>query len=191
MAGKLQGVRIAILVSDGFEQLELLDPRWTLDHAGAAMFVIAPKKGMVTGWNQGREEKQIPIDISLEAAKAEDFHALLLPGGRTSAEQLTNNDRALRFVRDFMRAGKPVAAIAEGLSILLRTGALSGRKITQGVLPEEDAKNEGANTIDENVVRDDKLITARRRDDVSGLIRELTQVLADLRQHSGNMRKTA
>jgi protease I len=190
-SGKLQGVRVAILVGNGFEELELLDPKWTLDHEGAAMFIIAPTKNKVTGWNQGREEKQVPVDIALKSAKAEDFHALLLPGGRTSAAHLANNDKALEFVRNFMHAGKPVAAIGEGLRLLLQAGTLRGRKVTHGVLPEGDLQSAGASVSNENLVRDGNLITACRLDDVSAFVREMTRVLADLRQHSANMRKTA
>lgn len=190
-SGKLQGVRVAILVSDGFEELELLDPKWTLDHAGASMLVIAPTKNNVTGSNRGREQKEVPVDIALKSAKAEDFHALLLPGGRASAKQLANNDDAVEFVRHFVRAGKPVAAIGEGLGILLRAGVLRGRRVTRGTLSEEELKNAGANYSNENLVRDGNLITARELDDVAAFIRELTRILANLRQHSASMRKTA
>jgi len=190
-SGKLQGVRVAILVGDGFEELELLDPRSTLDHAGAAMFVIAPSKTSVTGWNLGREEKQVPVDIPLKSAKAQDFHSLLLPGGRTSATRLSTNNDTVEFVRDFIHAGKPVAAIGEGVGILLQAGVLRGRRVTLGLLSEEDLKNAGAIYTNENLVRDGNLITARKLDDVSAFSREMTHLLADLRQHAPNMRKTA
>jgi protease I len=155
------------------------------------MFVIAPSKDRVTGWNLGREEKQVPVDIPLKSAKAEDFHALLLPGGRTSATRLSHNDDAIEFVRDFVGAGKPVAAIGEGVGILLQAGVLRGRRVTLGLLSEEDLKNAGAIYTQENLVRDGNLITARRLEDVSAFIREMIDLLADLWQHAANMRKTA
>jgi protease I len=188
-SGILQGVRVAILVSDGFEASELLDSRWILDRAGAATFVIAPGKDRVVGSDKGEAQKQVPIDIPLESAKPEDFHALFLPGGRANVEHLAIDAKAVQFAKDFMQAGKPVAAIGEAPTILLRTGTLGGRTITAGVSLEADLKMAAVNCIDKDVVCEGNLITARRLDDVSAFNREMTRVFAGLREHSLDMRK--
>jgi protease I len=190
-SGKLQGVRVAILASDGFEELELLDPKLALNHAGAATFVIAPTKDRITGSRQGKGEKSVSVDISLESANAEDFHALLLPGGNTNARHLADNREAVEFVKAFMHAGKPVAAVGEGLEVLVRTGTLRERTVTSGILSEEDLRSAGTKFVDKDVVRDGNLMTARSIDEVPALIRDLTGVLAELREHSADMRKTA
>jgi len=188
-SGVLQGVRVAILVSDGFEESELLDSRWTLEHLGAATFAIAPSKSRVAGSDQGKGERQVPVDIPLEIAKPEDFHALFLPGGSSNASHLVSNSRAVEFVKSFMQARKPVAAIGEAPAILLKAGALRGRKVTASAFLEEDIKKAGADYLEQDVVCDANLITARRLDDVSAFNREMTRVFAKLREHSQDMRK--
>lgn len=190
-SGKLQGVRVAILASDGFEELELLDPRSALNQAGAATFVIAPTKDRITGSRQGKGERPVSVDISLASAKAEDFHALFLPGGNTNAEHLAVNSEAVEFVKAFMHAGKPVAAVGEGLEVLVRTGTLRERTVTSGRIPEQVLRSSGTKSVDKDVVRDGNLITARNIDDVPDLIRHVTRVLAELREHSADMRKIA
>jgi protease I len=188
-SGILQGVRVAILVSDGFEASELLESRRTLDHHGAATFVIAPSRDRIVGSDEEQGQKQVPIDIPLKSAKPKDFHALFLPGGDANANHLATNDKAVGFVKDFMEAGKPVAAIGEASAILLQTGALQGRTISADALLEADLRKAGANYIDKDVVCDGNLITARSLDDISAFDREMTHVFAGLREHSTEMRK--
>lgn len=190
-SGKLQGVRIAILVSHGFEELELLEPRQAFDRDGAATFVVAPSKNKVVGMDQRRGKKEVPVDIPLKGAKPEDFHALLLPGGSRSAESLANNSNAVQFVTDFVVASKPVAAIGEGVAVLIPTGTLPGRKMTGPAFLQEALKNEGASSVDRNVVSDSTLITARGLEDISAFIDAVTHVLAELRSNSTDMRRFA
>lgn len=190
-SGVVQGVRVAILVSDGFEESELLDSRWTLDHSGAATFIIAPSRDKVVGSDQGNRQKQVPVDIPLEVAKPEDFHALFLPGGSTSASRLASSEKAVEFVRNFLLARKPVAAIGEASAILEKAGVLYGRKVTAEASVKQDIEKAGAEYVDQNVVCDANLITARRLEDVSAFNREMIRAFSELRQHSQDMRKIA
>jgi protease I len=188
-SGILQGVRVAILVSADFEASELLESRRTLEHEDAATFLIAPAKYKVVGSNQRQEKKQVPIDIPLKSAKPEDFHALFLPGGCANAKHLAMNEKAVAFVKSFMEAGKPVAAIGEGTALLLETGALSGRTMTGSAFLQTNLSRAGAHYIDKDVVCEGNLITARRLDDLSAFDREMVRAFAELREHSLEMRK--
>ncbi len=189
-SGKLQGVRVAILVSDGFREFELLDTRKILERAGAAPFVVAPTKEKVKGLNLAGGWAEVPVDIPLQSAMPQDFHALFLPGGSASAKQLAANAEAIEFVKTFMTQ-KPIAAIGEATEILIQTGSLRGRTITSEVSLERDVRSAGANYVDKNVVSDHNLITARNPEDLSAFEREFTEQLAQLRVHSTEMRKTA
>jgi protease I len=184
-------MRVAILVSDGFEPLELLDIRKILDDAGAAAFIISPAGDKVEGWNQKQGRREIPVDISLKSAKAEDFHTVLLPGGMRNAEHLRMNVDAVQFVNDFMKEGKPVAAIGEGLWTILQAGALRGRTVTSAPSLRTDLQNAGANWVDKEVVCDGKLITSRTPDDIPAFNREIVRLFAEVREHSTDMRKIA
>jgi protease I len=190
-SGVLQGIRVAILVSDGFAESELRESRRVLDHAGAATFVISDSKDRVKGWDQLKTEKQIPIDISLQSARPADFHALLLPGGTTNAATLTLNRPALHFLGEFMQAGKPVAAIGEALLPLLQSGFLRARRVASPPSMKSDLQNAGAQWEDAEVACDRNLITSRGYDDVPAFNREMIRVFAEVREHSHNMRKLA
>lgn len=191
IGGVLQGMRVAILVSDGFEESELLEPRWALDQAGAATFIVSPMENKVTGFSQTMAGKQIPVEIPMHSAKADDFHALLLPGGSANASELENNREALQFAKDFVEQGKPIAAIGAGSAVLLKTGILSGRRVTGSGLGRIDFPKSGAISVNQDIVRDHNLITARQPDDLSGFIDEMMRVFSDFREHSIDMRKTA
>jgi protease I len=190
-SGVLQGVRVAILVSNGFEEAELLDSKRALDYAGAATFVIAPSSDRIFGSNEGRGEKQVSVDIPLETARPEDFHALFLPGGTANADNLAVNGKARDFVKHFMLSRKPVAAIAEGPALLFNVTALSGRKVTASAPLQQAIEEAGAHYIDQDVVCDANLITARKLEDISSFNREMIRAFSELREHSQDMRKTA
>jgi protease I len=182
-SGKLQGLRVAVFVTDGFEVPQLLEPRRALDHAGAATYVIAPHGNEVIGLTEGQIEIQLPVDIPLKSAKAEDFHALLLPGGKQNVQQSLRDGRALEFVRCFARSGKPVAATGESIGILSEAGLLSGRRMFPRLA---DNPERHAGYSDHELV-----ITARSRDDLSCFIHEMVDVLAAIRAQSPDMRRTA
>lgn len=190
-SGRLQGIRIAILVSDGYEELELLEPKQTLERSGATMFVVAPARDRVKGIDRGKRKQSVPVDVPLESAKPEDFHALLLPGGSENAEHLISNPEAMKFVGNFLRRHKLVAAIGEGIEILGRSGVLRGRMVAANDSLQAELTEAAAIAVDEGVVCDGNLITARSLADVPGVDREMTRVLANLREHAPQIRRLA
>ena len=187
----LRGKRVAILVTDGFEQAELLEPRKALDEAGATTMVIAPIESKVKGWNMKNWGNEVPVDVPLESAKAEDFHALLLPGGVMNPDRLRMNPRAVSFVKHFTDVGKPVAAICHGPWILVEAGAVRGRTMTSWPSLKTDLKNAGANWVDKEVVSDGKLVTSRKPDDIPAFNREMIRMFSEERAHTADLGKTA
>jgi protease I len=187
----LRGKRVAILVTDGFEQTELLEPRKALDDAGATTVVIAPMEAKVKGWNRKNWGNEFPVDVPLESAKAEDFHALLLPGGVMNPDKLRMNARAVSFVKHFTDVGKPVAAICHGPWTLVEAGAVRGRTMTSWPSLKTDLKNAGANWVDKEVVTDGKLVTSRKPDDIPAFNREMIRMFSEERAHVADLRKSA
>lgn len=187
--GTLQGMRVAILATDGFEQAELLESKMALEDAGAATFIVAPSRNKIKGWNNKRWGIELAVDIPLKSAKAEDFHALLLPGGVINPDRLRSNQKAVRLVKDFMDAGKPVAAICHGPWTILEAGAVRGRTMTSSPSLKTDLKNAGANWVDQEVVCDGKLVTSRNPDDIPAFDREMMRVFTEERNLSTDVRK--
>lgn len=185
----LQGARIAILVTDGFEQSELIEPRKALDQAGATTEVVAPKHGKVKGWNHTEWGNEVPVDVALQSAKADDYHALLLPGGVMNPDHLRMQPEAVAFVKHFTDAGKPVAAICHGPWTLIEAGAVRGHTMTSWPSLKTDLKNAGANWVDKEVVTDGKLVTSRKPDDIPAFNREMIRLFAE--NQSPQLRRTA
>jgi protease I len=186
MTGTLEGKRIAILVTDGFEQVELLEPRQALDGAGATTEVISPAEGKVRGWNHTEWGTEVPVDVSLKSAKAEDFHALLLPGGVMNPDRLRMNPEAVAFVKHFTDAGKPVAAICHGPWTLIEAGAVRGKILTSWPSLKTDLKNAGAEWVDKEVVHDDRLVTSRKPDDIPAFNRAMISLFSQERRLHGH-----
>jgi protease I len=187
--GLLQGMRVAILATDGFEQSELLEPKMALENVGAATFVVAPSEDKIKGWNHQNWGIELPVDIPLKSAKAADLHALLLPGGVMNPDQLRMDQNAVRFVKHFVDLGKPVAAICHGPWTMLEAGAVRGRTMTSWPSLKSDLQNAGANWVDREVVCDGKFVTSRRPDDIPAFDREMIRLFAAEREHSPDMRK--
>ena len=187
----LQGKKVAILVTDGFEQSELLEPRKALDEAGATTIVVSPNEGKVRGWNHKEWGNEVPVDVLLISAKAESFDALLLPGGVMNPDQLRMKPEAVRFVKQFVDAGKPVAAICHGPWTLLEAGGVGGHTMTSWPSLRTDLKNAGAIWVDKEVVSDKNLVTSRKPDDIPAFNREMIRLFADARQQMRELRKTA
>jgi protease I len=185
----LQGMRVAILATDGLEQTELLEPKIALEHAGAAAFVISFSEDKIKAWSDEGWGVEIPVDIPLKSAKAEDFHALLLPGGAINAEHLRMNPSAVQFVKGFMDAGKPVASICDGSWTILETGAVRGRAMTSVPSLKTDLKIAGANWVDKDVVCDGKLVTSSKPDDIPAFDREMIRLFAEERERATDIRK--
>jgi len=189
--GTLQGKRVAILVTDGFEQSELLEPRRALDEAGAKTQVVSPADKKAKGWNYKEWGNEVPVDISLDSAKADEFDALLLPGGVMNPDQLRMNPKAVEFVKHFTDSGKPVAAICHGPWTLIEAGAVRGQKMTSWPSLKTDLKNAGANWVDQEVVNDQGLVTSRKPDDIPAFNREMIRLFGQARGESQPLRKTA
>ncbi len=187
----LSGKRIAILVTDGFEQVELLEPRKALDEAGATTVVVSPAKDKVKGWNLKEWGNEVPVDVPLDEAKPSDFDALLLPGGVMNPDHLRMNPKAVSFVKQFTDAGKPVAAICHGPWTLIEAGAVNGHTMTSWPSLKTDLKNAGANWQDKEVIRDGNLVTSRKPDDIPAFNREMIQMFALKTGDFAQLRKTA
>lgn len=185
----LQGMRVAILATDGFERAELLEPKLALEKAGAATFVVAPSENRIKAWNVKEWGVDVPVDIPLKKAKAEDFHALLLPGGVMNPDHLRMNKNAVQFVKNFVDSGKPVAAICHGPWTLVEAGAVRGRTMTSWPSLKTDLNNAGANWVDQEVVCDGKLVTSRKPDDIPAFDREMVRVFSKERDDNTEIRK--
>jgi protease I len=171
-------MKIAILVADGFELAELVEPKKALDEAGAKTLIVSPVKGQVQGWKHFDKADKFAVDVPLDKADAGDFDALLLPGGVANPDQLRMLPKAVALVRAFFDAGKPVAAICHGPWILVEADVLSGRTITSWPSIKTDLKNAGAHWVDREVVVDDGLVSSRKPDDIPAFNRKMIEEFA-------------
>ncbi len=175
---KLKGKKVAILVTDGFEQVELLKPREALDQAGADTKVVSPKMPRVKGWNFTEWGKEVPVDIALDDARPGDFDALLLPGGVINPDKLRMEPRAVAFVKAFFDSNKPVAAICHGPWTVIEAGAARGRKIASWPSLKTDLRNAGAEWMDQEAVTDGNLVSARKPDDIPAFNRAMIELFS-------------
>ena len=148
----LKGMKVAILVTDGFEQVELTEPRKALDETGATTKIVSPKHPRVRAWNFTNWSIELPVDVDLDQAKPEDFDALLLPGGVINPDSLRIEPNAVAFAKAFFDAGKPVAAICHGPWTVIETGAARGRRMTSWPSLKTDLKNAGADWVNQEAV---------------------------------------
>ena len=174
----IDGMKIAILVADGFELPELVEPRKALDEAGAETLIVSPMKDQVQGWKHFDKADKFTVDMPLEKADPEFFDALLLPGGVANPDQLRVLPKAVAFVRAFFDAGKPVAVICHGPWTLVEADVLSGRTITSWPSIKTDLKNAGARWVDREVVVDDGLVSSRKPDDIPAFNRKMIEEFA-------------
>jgi protease I len=181
---KLNGKRIAILATDGVEQVELTEPRKALDEAGAKTVVVSPKSGRIKGWQHDHWGDEIPVDLALESATAETFDALLLPGGVMNPDRLRGNKQAVQFVKNFFDAGKPIAAICHGPWMLVEADAVRGRSVTSWPSLQTDLRNAGADWSDQDVVTDEGIVTSRKPDDIPAFNRKMIEEFAEGRHEA-------
>lgn len=179
MAKSLQGKRVAMLVENGFEQIELTEPRNALHEAGAKAEVVSPVDGKVKGWNFTDWGEEVPVDTPLDQADPDAYDALVLPGGVMNPDKLRMNPRAREFVKAFFRAGKPVAVICHGPWTLIDAGVVAGRKITSYPSLANDLRNAGAEWVDEEVVVDNGLVSSRRPDDLPAFTSKMIEEFAE------------
>ncbi len=174
----LSGKKVAILVTDGFEQVELIEPRKALDQAGASTRIVSPKKDRVRGWNHTEWGDEIKVDVPLDQARPQDFDALLLPGGVINPDKLRLEPKAIEFVKAFFDSNKPVAAICHGPWTIIDAGAARGRKITSWPSLKTDLRNAGADWVDQEVVNDRNLVTSRKPDDIPAFNRGMIELFS-------------
>ena len=170
---ELSGLNVAILVTEGFEQVEMTDPRKALDDAGAITSIVSPKEGQVRAWKFTEWGNDYPVDILLGDARAEDFDALLLPGGVINPDKLRTQPEAVAFVKAFFDADKPVAAICHGPWTIIEAGAARGRHIASWPSLQTDLRNAGAEWVDQEAVVDGNLVSSRKPDDIPAFNREM------------------
>jgi len=178
MAAELKGKKVAMLVANGFEQVELTGPKKALEDAGAQVSIVSPEPGRVKGWNFTNWGEEFEVDVPLKEARSEHFDALLLPGGVMNPDKLRRNEWALQFVRAFVDSGKPTAAICHGPWTLIDAGVVSGRRMTSYHSIQTDLRNAGADWVDEPVVVDGVLITSRKPDDIPAFNRKVIEEIA-------------
>ena len=179
MANDIKDLKVAILVTDGFEQQELTGPREALDAAGANTMIVSPNKGEVEGWNHYDKADKFAVDVALAGAKAADFDALLLPGGVANPDQLRMNPEAVQFVKDFFDAGKPVAVICHGPWTLIEAGVVKGRRMTSWPSVKTDLINAGAEWVDEEAVVDNGLVSSRNPGDSPAFNKRMIEEFAE------------
>jgi protease I len=178
----LRGVRVAILATDGFEQAELTEPRKALDAAGADTAIISPKKDKVRGWKMKEWGDEVQVDQTLDRADPSNYDALVLPGGVINADALRMQPQAVKFVKSFFDAGKPVGVICHAPWALIESGVVRGHRMTSWPSLKTDLTNAGAEWVDEEVVVDGKLVTSRKPDDIPAFNREIKRLFSQAAQ---------
>jgi protease I len=180
----LKGLKVAILIEDGFEQVEMVEPRKALDQAGAETHIVSTKNKSVRGWKFTDWGDEFPVDLAIDKAQPRDFDALLLPGGVINPDKLRMQPKAVEFVKAFFDAGKPVAAICHGPWTVIEAGAARGRRIASWPSLKTDLRNAGAEWVDQEAVVDGNLVTSRNPDDIPAFNREMIALFSQSRRQA-------
>lgn len=175
----LNGKRVAILATDGFEQSELTEPLRQLSDAGAKVDVVSPKSGIITGWKRRDWGDGISVDVTLDEARVDHYDALILPGGQINPDLLRLDPQAVNFVRDFFRSGKPLGAICHAPWLLIEAAVIEGRRATSYPSIKTDMVNAGAIWEDAEVVVDEGLVTSRRPADLDAFCAKMAEEIAE------------
>lgn len=179
MNNLLSKKKVAILVTHGFEEVELTAPKYALESAGAETHIICPTSGKVKSWNEKNWGKEFDVDKNLSDVSPHEYDALLLPGGVMNPDHLRMNEAAVSFVKSFLEEGRPIAAICHGPWTLIETGALEGRKMTSYPSLKTDLRNAGVLWVDEEVVFDQGIVTSRNPDDIPAFNRKMIEVIRE------------
>lgn len=175
----IAGKRVAILATDGVEQVELTEPRKALDDAGARTTLVSPKADRIKAWQHDHWGDELPVDLALSNARSDDFDALLLPGGAMNPDHLRMEPAAVDFVRDFFDKGKPIAAICHGPWLLVEAGVVRNRTVTSWPSLKTDISNAGGDWVDREVVTDEGIVTSRKPDDIPAFNRKMIEEFAE------------
>ncbi len=178
MTQSLNGKRVAILVTDGFEQVELAGPQEALEKAGATAQIVSAKNGEVTGWNHTTPASKFHVDKTFDDLDMNDYDAVLLPGGVVNSDTIRTDESAQKLVRDAAAANKPIAVICHGGWLLISAGLVKGKRMTSWPSLTDDLKNAGAEWVDQEVVVDGQLISSRKPDDIPAFSRALIDALS-------------
>lgn len=179
---KLNGIKIAVLATNGFEESELFEPKRVLEENGVVVHIIAPEKGNIKAWNHGNWSKEIAVNVVVDDANVEDYHALIIPGGVINPDKLRRNKKAVEFVSSFFNEHKTVGSICHGPQMLIEAEVVSGRTLTSFFSIKKDLQNAGANWVDKEVVADNELITSRSPADLEIFNRTLVEKLSEIEQ---------
>ncbi len=167
--------KIAILAANGFEQVELQKPKEALEEAGAITNIVSPSSDEIQGMNHAEKGDKFQVDVPLDHADPGEYDGLMIPGGLMNPDELRSNALAVKFVRSFFEAGKPVAAICHAPWVLIDAGVVKGRKLTSWPAIQTDVKNAGATWVDEEVVVDNGLVTSRKPDDIPAFTKKMIE----------------
>jgi protease I len=184
MNKKLTDKRVAILAADGFEQAELEEPLNALKEEGADVSIVSLKEGKIQGMRHADKGDSFDVDLSLEDANPEDFDALMLPGGLMNPDTLRTEKDAIKFIRAFADAGKPIAAICHAPWLLIEADLVAGRTLTSWPAIQSDVRNAGGNWVDKEVVVDNGLVTSRKPGDIPAFNKKMIEEILEGR-HAG------
>lgn len=176
---KVKGKKVAVLATDGVEQSEFDQPVQALKDAGAEVTIVSLKSGTFKAWDKKDWGKEIAVDKTVDSVKAADYDALVLPGGVMNPDKLRMNKDAVSFTKDFMTAGKPVAAICHGPWLLVEADAVKGKKITSYPSIKTDIINAGGNWVDQEVVTDMGLVTSRNPNDLPAFCKKMLEEIGE------------
>jgi len=192
MNKNINGKRVAILATDGFEQSELIEPRQALDAAGAETTIVSLQPGEIRGWNQKDWGRSVRVDRTIDQVSADQFDALMLPGGVMNPDKLRMNESAVQFAREFYDSGKPIGAICHGPWLLVEADVVEGNRITSWRSLETDIRNAGGEWEDSEVVADNGIVTSRKPDDIPAFAGKLIEEIAEgIHQRGGSDRRAS
>ena len=189
MAEQLAGKRVAALVANGFEQVELFEPKQALESAGATVDVVSPEAQTVRGWNHTEWGREVEVDRPLDQARVEEYDALLLPGGVMNPDRLRMNTTAVAFVKQFFDEGKPIAVICHGPWTLVEADVVRGLTMTSYPAVKTDLKNAGANWVDREVVVDRGVVSSRKPADLPAFNAKMIEEFAEGKHGGGRTRE--
>jgi len=178
---KLDGLRVAILVSTDFEQAEMTEPRKALEQAGATTTIISPEPGQITGVNHDQKADTFNVDMTLDQAKPNDFDAVLLPGGALNADFIRMHPKAQDFVKQIDSSGRPIAVICHAPWLLVSAGLVKGRTLTSYQTIQDDIRNAGANWVDQEMVRDRNWVSSRSPKDLGAFNPAMVALFSEYR----------
>ena len=190
MADELNGKKIAFLATDGVEQVELLEPWRAVESAGGEPELLSIQPGKIQGFDHLDKGEEFSVDKHVSQAEVEDYDGLVLPGGVANPDSLRADEDAVRFVKSFFEAGKPVGAICHGAWTLVEADVVRGRKLTSWPSLKTDISNAGGKWVDEEVVVDAGLVSSRKPDDLPAFCAKIVEELAE-GEHAEQAEKTA